>query len=95
MARAAIKRSNRASTAAGTQAGKQFRLKAKGMPSMRQNDGPGDLLVHAMVETPMNLNKKQEELLRQFAEAADVRTTSPESQGFLDKLKEFWDDLKG
>ncbi|MSP20767.1 MAG: molecular chaperone DnaJ [Alphaproteobacteria bacterium] len=80
---------------AGTQSGKQFRLKGKGMPSMRQNDGAGDLMVHAMIETPMNLNKKQEELLRQFAEAGEARTTSPESQGFLDKLKEFWDDLKG
>ena len=79
----------------GTQTGRQFRLKGKGMPSMRQNDPAGDLYVHAVVETPMNLNKQQQDLLRQFQDAGDGRTTNPESEGFLDKLKEFWSDLKG
>ncbi len=79
----------------GTQSGRQFRLKGKGMPSMRQGDSTGDLYVHAMVETPMNLNKQQQDLLRQFQAAGEGRTTNPESEGFLDKLKEFWNDLKG
>lgn len=79
----------------GTQSGRQFRLKGKGMPSMQKGDAAGDLYVHAMVETPMNLNKQQQELLRQFQAAGEGRTTSPESEGFLDKLKEFWNDLKG
>jgi molecular chaperone DnaJ len=86
---------SRIAVPAGTQSGKQFRLKGKGMPSMRQNDSAGDMVVHAVVETPMNLNKKQEELLRQFAAASETRTNSPESESFLDKLKEFWGDLKG
>jgi len=86
---------SRITVPAGTQSGKQFRLKSKGMPSMRQNDAAGDMVVQATVETPVNLNKKQEELLRQFAEAGETRTTSPESESFLDKLKEFWSDLKG
>lgn len=79
----------------GTQSGRQFRLKGKGMPSMRQGDSSGDLYVHAVVETPMNLSKQQQELLRQFQAAGEGRSTSPESEGFLDKLKEFWNDLKG
>ena len=86
---------SRVAVPAGTQSGKQFRLKGKGMPSMRNNDAAGDLVVQATIETPMNLNKKQEELLRQFAAAGETRTTNPESEGFLEKLKEFWDDLKG
>ena len=78
----------------GTQSGRQFRLKGKGMPALRGTDGPGDLHVQASVETPMNLNKRQEELLREFEKAGDAKTTNPESESFLDKIKEFWDDLK-
>ena len=62
---------------------------------MQKGDATGDLYVHAVVETPMNLNKQQQELLRQFQAAGEGRTTNPESEGFLDKLKEFWNDLKG
>jgi len=76
---------------AGTQTGRQFRLKGKGMPVMR-GAGVGDLYINAMVETPMNLTKRQKELLQEF-EAAGGTNNSPESEGFFSKVKEFWDDL--
>ena len=75
----------------GTQTGRQFRLKGKGMPVMR-GAGIGDLYINAVVETPMNLSKRQKELLQEF-EAAGGDDTSPESEGFFAKVKEFWDDL--
>ena len=52
---------------AGTQHGKQFRLKGKGMPFMRRGDF-GDLYVQVKTEVPVYLNKKQKELLEQFRE---------------------------
>ena len=82
------------SVPAGTQAGHQFRLPGKGMPSLRGGGPKGDLYVQALVETPVNLDKKQKALLRDFDTASKGGRTSPESEGFLEKLKEFWDDLK-
>ena len=82
------------SVPAGTQAGHQFRLKGKGMPAMRGGRPSGDLYVQALVETPVNLGKKQQELLRDFEGASKGKSTNPETEGFLQKLKEFWDDLK-
>ncbi|MBI1275295.1 molecular chaperone DnaJ [bacterium] len=76
----------------GTQSGDQFRLRGKGMTVMRSN-ARGDMYVHAMVETPRNLSKKQKEQLKQFDETAG-KNVSPESEGFFSKVKEFWDDLK-
>lgn len=77
----------------GTQSGKQFRLKGKGMPAMR-GPGKGDLYIQALVETPVNLNKKQKELLKEFEEAGSGKSHSPESEGFFAKVKELWEDLK-
>ena len=50
----------------GTQSGKIYRLRGKGIPSL-QGYGRGDQLVVVKVETPTNLNKKQKELLEEFA----------------------------
>ena len=75
----------------GTQSGKQFRIKGKGMPILRSRD-LGDLYIQAMVETPQNLNKRQRELLAEF-ESVSSRTTHPESAGFFDKIKDFFDQL--
>ena len=50
----------------GTQTGKQFRLKGKGMPVMRTTN-VGDLYIQVAVETPQNLTKRQRELLEEFA----------------------------
>ncbi|QDO97802.1 molecular chaperone DnaJ [Ferrovibrio terrae] len=74
----------------GTQTGKQFRLRGKGMPSLQQSGfgaGNGDLYIQVMVETPVKLSKKQRELLEEFAKL-DGEESSPESTGFFDKVKE-------
>lgn len=76
---------------AGTQTGHQFRLQGKGMQSMRGR-GRGDMYIHVQVETPVNLTRKQKELLREF-DGIGGSTTSPETEGFFSKVKEFWQDL--
>ncbi|MCX7368362.1 MAG: molecular chaperone DnaJ [Alphaproteobacteria bacterium] len=78
---------------AGTQTGDQFRLRGKGFSVLR-SAARGDMYVQVMVETPQNLSPKQRELLDQFeAEAEKGGRTSPESEGFFAKVKEFWDGL--
>ncbi len=81
----------RVSIPAGTQTGRQFRLKGKGMPALRGGSF-GDLYINAVVETPVNLSAKQKELLKEF-EKAGGKGTSPESEGFFAKVKELWNDL--
>ena len=76
----------------GTQTGKQFRLKAKGMPVLRSSQF-GDMYIQVSVETPVNLSKRQRELLREFDKEA--RNNSPESEGFFAKAKAFWDGFGG
>ncbi|MEO5337191.1 MAG: molecular chaperone DnaJ [Magnetospirillum sp. WYHS-4] len=76
---------------AGTQTGHQFRLKNKGMTVLR-SEARGDMFVQATVETPVNLTKRQQELLREFESESSGH--SPESAGFFSKVKELWEDLK-
>ena len=71
----------------GTQSGKQFRLKGKGMPVLRSSQH-GDLYIQVNVETPMNLTKKQKKLLEEF-QGESTDKTSPESEGFFSRMKEF------
>ncbi len=75
----------------GTQSGHQFRLKSKGMTSMRGH-GRGDMYIQVSVETPVNLNKKQKDLLKEFEKSGGH--ISPESEGFFKKAKEFFSDSK-
>ncbi len=79
----------------GTQTGQQFRLKGKGMNIMRA-DSFGDLYIEIFVETPMNLNSKQKDLLKKLAEdlVGDKTNHSPESSSFMSKMKDIWTDLK-
>jgi len=77
----------------GSQTGQQFRLKSKGMSVLRETRR-GDMYVEVTVETPVNLTKEQQELLRQFEKAGGDQT-SPESAGFFSKVKELWEDLRG
>ena len=77
----------------GTQNGKQFRLGGKGMPQLRGN-AHGDMYIEAIVETPVNLSKRQKELLNEFTSAGGGRQTSPQSEGFFTKVKELWEDLR-
>ena len=72
----------------GTQPGRQFRLRAKGMPVLRSNQ-MGDLYIEVAVETPVKLSKRQKELLREF-ESASAAGTHPEAETFMSRLKEFW-----
>jgi molecular chaperone DnaJ len=72
----------------GTQPGRQFRLRAKGMPVLRSNQ-KGDLYIEMAVETPVKLSKRQKELLREF-ESASAAGTHPEAETFMSRLKEFW-----
>ena len=76
----------------GTQTGKQFRLKGKGMPVLRSSQ-MGDMYIQVAVETPVNLTRRQRELLKEFEKEA--RNNSPESEGFFAKAKAFWDGFGG
>ncbi len=88
---------SRVKVPAGTQTGKQLRLRAKGMPPLRHGAGMqgefGDMLIELTVETPVNLTPRQKELLREFDEIqAD---NNPQTSGFFQKIKGFWDEMKG
>jgi molecular chaperone DnaJ len=74
----------------GTQSGRQFRLRGKGMPVLRGGGLAGDLYVEILVETPVKLSKAQKELLRQF-ETACAESNQPEAAGFFAKARAFWD----
>ena len=80
---------------AGSQTGRQMRLRGKGMPPLRHGAGAGgeagDMLIELTVETPVNLTSRQRDLLRDFqSEKAD---NSPQSSSFFNKVKGFWDDM--
>jgi molecular chaperone DnaJ len=79
--------------APGTQSGSQFRLRGKGM-SVLNTKQRGDMYVESKIETPVNLSRKQRDLLNEFESAGKGRSFSPESDGFFSKVKEFWADLK-
>ena len=75
----------------GTQTGKQFRLKGKGMPVMRSSQA-GDMYIQVTVETPTNLTRRQRELLAEFEKEASGEN-HPQSAGFFSKVKDFIDNL--
>jgi molecular chaperone DnaJ len=83
----------RVSVPAGTQSGHQFRLRSKGMTVLRST-ARGDMFIEAIVETPVNLTKRQQELLREFEKEGENRRTHPESEGFFARVKEFFEDLR-
>jgi molecular chaperone DnaJ len=75
----------------GTQTGKQFRLKGKGMPVLRSTR-VGEMYIQVVVETPRNLTRKQRELLEEF-ERASSADNNPESAGFFSRVRDFIDRL--
>lgn len=79
---------------AGTQTGNQLRVKGKGMSVLR-SDARGDLYIELFVETPVNLDKKQVDIMKQLDDTLEKsgRKNTPESTGFFNKVKELWDDL--
>ena len=72
----------------GTQGGKTFRLRGKGIVNMRTRD-PGDLFLHISIETPVNLTSKQKQLLRDFESSvkAGGDKHNPKTTSFFDRMK--------
>jgi molecular chaperone DnaJ len=78
-----------------TQTGKLFRMRGKGVKSVRSHSH-GDLLCRVVVETPVNLTAQQRALLKDFEatfEGEEGARHSPRSSGFLDGVKAFWDRM--
>ncbi len=72
----------------GTQSGKEFRLRGKGVPHLNER-GKGDLIVEVRVQTPNKMTKQQKELMRQLAETMTVEN-APHSRGLFEKVKEMF-----
>ncbi|WP_368185491.1 molecular chaperone DnaJ [Aestuariibius sp. HNIBRBA575] len=77
---------------AGSQSGRQMRLRSKGMPGLR-GGAAGDMFIELAVETPVNLSSKQKELLREFDKLGEEN--NPHSSKFFSAVKSFWDGMKG
>jgi molecular chaperone DnaJ len=77
---------------AGSQSGRQMRLRAKGMPALR-GGGHGDMFIEMAVETPVNLTSRQKELLQEFEKLSE--DNNPEGKSFFSSVKGFWDSMKG
>ena len=77
---------------AGVQSGKQLRLRSKGMPALQRANQFGDLYIELAVETPVNLTKRQKELLEEFEKEGSEN--SPENSDFFGKVKDFWDSVR-
>lgn len=77
----------------GTQTGKIFRLRGKGITSLR-NHVTGDLLCHVSLETPVNLTARQKELLEEFEAISrkDDSRHSPRTKSWMDKAREFFSE---
>ncbi len=75
---------------AGSQTGRQMRLRGKGMPAIR-GAGFGDMFIELSVETPVNLTARQRELLQEFEDLSV--DNNPESSSFFNKVKSFWDGI--
>lgn len=74
---------------AGTQVNDKFRMKGKGMSRMRQSSR-GDMYVHAYVDIPKNLTKKQKELMLELQKEFGDENTNFGSKSFMDKMKDLW-----
>ncbi|PKG55055.1 molecular chaperone DnaJ [Shewanella sp. Choline-02u-19] len=77
-----------------TQTGRMFRMRGKGVKSVRSH-AVGDLLCKVVMETPVNLNERQKELLREFEDTltGESKKHSPKADGFFDGVKKFFQDL--
>lgn len=73
-----------------TQTDRVFRLRGKGVASVR-GGGPGDLLCRVVLETPVNLNAEQKELLRQLQESLEKGKHSPKRASWFEGVKKFFD----
>jgi molecular chaperone DnaJ len=78
---------------AETQTGKLFRLRGKGVTSVR-GGAPGDLICKVTVETPVNLTSQQKELFRQLEQTMGDEKHTPRARSWLDGVKKFFEDVK-
>ena len=79
----------------GTQTGQQMRLKEKGMSAVR-SESYGDMYIEIFVEVPVNLSRKEQDMIKKLEEQIGGKAAkkhSPESIGFVNKMKELWNDL--
>lgn len=81
---------------AETQTGRMFRLRGKGVKSVRSGS-VGDLMCKVVIETPVNLNQKQKDFLAQLEDSMgtgdETAKYRPKEKGFFDGVKKFFDDL--
>ncbi|KMT65132.1 molecular chaperone DnaJ [Catenovulum maritimum] len=80
---------------AETQSGRMFRMRGKGVKSVR-GGAVGDLICKVAIETPVNLTDAQKDLLRQFdteMTGKGAKHHRPKEAGFFDGVKRFFDDL--
>ena len=79
----------------GTQSGKLFRLRGKGVKNVRNAGFVGDLYCEVNVETPVNLTKRQKELLQELDDSINEGGSkhSPENSSWSDKIRSFFDDI--
>ena len=79
----------------GAQTGKLFRLRGKGVTPVRGGSA-GDLLCRVVVETPVNLTKRQRELLEELRQTleAEGSSQSPRAKSWFDGVKNFFEDMK-
>jgi len=82
---------SRVKVPAGSQSGRQMRLRSKGMPALR-GGASGDMFIELAVETPVKLTSRQKELLKEFEALSEEN--NPESSGFFNKVRNFWDEMK-
>lgn len=80
---------------AETQTGKMFRLRGKGVKSVR-GSSTGDLMCKVTIETPVNLTKEQKALLEEFDKSLkeDKKNHSPKASSWLSGVKKFFEDMK-
>lgn len=78
--------------APGTQSGRQYRVRGKGLPVLR-GQGEGDLICRVLVETPVNLDVRQQDLLRELGQTL-VKRNSPNTSSWVDRVKRFFDGAK-
>lgn len=75
----------------GTQTGRRFRLRGKGMPVLG-SAAHGDMIIETVIETPVNLTREQKERIRALA-AELGEDTAPQSKSFFAKVRDLWEDL--
>ena len=79
---------------AETQTGKMFRLRGKGVGSVRGGGVVGDLMCRVVLETPVNLGKEQKVLLEQLRDSMKGKTHSPRQHSWFEGMKNFFGDMK-